>query len=200
VRSSLRTLVAIAVLAASSGCSSVGGIELGDDGPDRFPEDDDGYGPSSATADPTRGSEPADDTSGGSSESGDPHGPDSIGHEATGGDDSESSSDGGDTSDGEDPQGTTAAETSDTGSDTSTGSEGAGQDGACADLPPCPPACEIYDAPPCGLACDLEVDEGYTCGDEYGAGMTCQAGVWVCFDPPLSPGECTIVCDPSAGP
>lgn len=198
MRSSLRTLSAFVVLAASSACSSVGGIELGDDGPDRFPEDDDGYGPSSATSDPTRGSEPADDTSGGSSDTGDPHAPDSIGHEATGGGDSESSSD---TSDGEDPQGTTGeAETS--GSDTSTGSEGAGQDGACPGmrLPPCPPACEIYESPPCGLACDLEVDEGYTCGDEYGAGMTCRAGVWVCFDPPLSPGECTIVCDPSASP
>ena len=194
----MRILATIVALVASTGCSSLGGIELGDDGPDRFPEDDDGYGPSSATADPTRGSEPADDTSGGSSETSGAHEPDSIGHEATGGD--ESSSDGGDTSDGEDPQGT--SDTSTSGSDTSTGSEGAGSSDPCAGmrLPACPPACELEGASPCGLPCDLEVDEGYTCGDEYGAGMTCQEGVWVCFDPPLFPGECAMVCDPSAGP
>ncbi|HWB74452.1 MAG TPA: hypothetical protein VG755_05845, partial [Nannocystaceae bacterium] len=182
-------------------CSSLGGIELGDDGPDRFPEDDDGYGPSSATSDPTRGSEPADDTSGGSSETSSAPEPDSIGHEATGGGGSESSSDGGDTSDGEDPQGTTGdAESSTSGSDTS--SDGVGSNDPCAGmrLPACPPACELDGESPCGMACDLEVDEGYTCGDEYGAGMTCRAGVWVCFDPPLYPGECTMVCDPSASP
>jgi hypothetical protein len=151
VRSSLRTLATVVAFVASTGCSSLGGIELGDDGPDRFPEDDDGYGPSSATADPTRGNEPADDdeTSSGSSETSGPHQPDSIGHEATGGGDS--SSDGGDTSDGEDPRGTTGvAETSTSGSDTS--GDGVGQDGACAGmrLPACPPACDLYEESPCG--------------------------------------------------
>jgi hypothetical protein len=184
----VRAIVLFAL--AIAGCSSVGDIELGDDGPDRFPEDDDGYGPSTGTADPTHGDEPAPP---GSSEAGTSGGEGSTSDATTEGGSSEGSGTSGGPSDL--TSGTGGSETSGT-------SDGASTNGSCAGmrLPPCPPPCDVYDAPPCGLACEMGVAEGYTCGDEYGAGMTCRAGVWVCFDPPLFPGECTMVCDPAAGP
>jgi hypothetical protein len=185
----VRAIVLFAL--AIAGCSSVGDIELGDDGPDRFPEDDDGYGPSSATADPTDGDEPRP----GSSEAG------TSGSESSASETSDASTEGGSTeSSGTSGDPSDLTETG--GSETSTTGDGAGTNGSCAgtELPPCPPPCDVYDAPPCGLACEMGVAEGYTCGDEYGAGMTCRGGVWACFDPPPLPGECRVVCDPAAGP
>jgi len=197
---------------ALAGCSSLGGIELGDDGPDRFPESD--GGPSYPTTDPTtHGHDADDDESSSSGTTATP--PGSIGHEDTEGDaDTGSEGSSGDTDDvgtgsgtataatTDEPSGPDDAETggSETGAETSAG-EGAGTNAGCEGvrLPPCPPACDLYEASPCGSACDMDVDEGYACGDEYGAGMVCEGGIWVCLDPPLRPGTCPMVCDPSAG-
>jgi hypothetical protein len=208
VRLTLRALLLTCAI-TPVGCSSLGGIELGDDGPDRFPDDgDDGYGPSSATADPTRGGdESGSDGSTGTSASPpgmlDPGGSDDGASEGTddgeGTEDGEASSSGGsgapdDESTGDPDDGASGSE-SDGG-----GNEGAGTNAECpdAELPPCPPPCEIdvERERPCGLDCAMDVDEGYACGDASGAGMTCEAGVWVCFEPPLPPEGCDIVCDP----
>lgn len=211
VRSTVRALLfALLAVPAFAGCSSLGGVELGDDGPDRFPEEDDD-GPSYPTTDPSTHGHDADDASSSSSDTS-PAPPGTIGHGDTEGDSgsesgSESDSDDVGTSSGTtattgEPAGPDDAETggAESGSETSAG-EDAGTDGACEGLrlPPCPPACGVYEAPPCGRACDVGVDDGYVCGDEYGAGMVCEGGLWVCLDPPKGPGACPMVCDPSAG-
>lgn len=59
------------------------------------------------------------------------------------------------------------------------------------DLPPCPPECDPNAMDQCGQPC---ADEGYTCGNNIGDGMTCMGGVWGCtVHPPLGTG-CNLVC------
>jgi len=61
------------------------------------------------------------------------------------------------------------------------------------ELPECPEACPDDSASLCGQPCS---EEGATCGNEIGDGMTCTGGTWGCVvHPPLGEG-CNLVCRP----